>query len=58
MARVKVAEGESIDGALRRFKKVVQLSGKLREARRKERYEKPSDKRRREQSRRERRQSR
>jgi small subunit ribosomal protein S21 len=58
MARVEVAEGESLDGALRRFKKMVQLSGKLQEARRKERYEKPSDKRRREQRRRERRQSR
>ena len=58
MARVDVADGETIDGALRRFKKAMQHSGKLREARRKARYEKPSDKKRRLQSRRERRQRR
>ncbi len=58
MARVKVTEGESIEGALRRFRKAIQSSGKLKEARRKERYEKPSEKKHRLASRRERRQRR
>lgn len=40
--------GEGIDGALKRFKKAVMNSGITKEARMHERYEKPSDRRRRE----------
>jgi small subunit ribosomal protein S21 len=55
MAKVEVRENESIDSALRRFKKQIQRDGILQEARRKSRYEKPSDKRRRERAARKRR---
>ena len=48
MARVEVRDNESLDSALRRFKKQLQRDGILQEARRKSRYEKPSDRRRRE----------
>ena len=48
MAKVEVRDNESIDSALRRFKKQLQRDGTLQEARRKSRYEKPSDRRRRE----------
>lgn len=48
MAKVEVRDNESIDSALRRFKKQLQRSGVLQDARRKSRYEKPSDRRRRE----------
>jgi small subunit ribosomal protein S21 len=48
MAKVEVRDNESIDSALRRFKKQLQRDGILQEARRKSRYEKPSDRRRRE----------
>ena len=50
LAQVVVKPGESIDAALRRFKKQTMESGILKEARAHERYEKPSDKRRREQA--------
>jgi len=41
-----VKPGESIDQALRRFKKQIQQSGILKEYREHEYYEKPSDRRR------------
>ena len=46
MAQVQVRQNESLDQALRRFKKQLQQSGVLKEAREHEHYEKPSDKRR------------
>lgn len=50
MAQVIVKPGEGIDAALRRFKKQTMESGILKEARAHEHYEKPSDKRRREEA--------
>lgn len=58
MAKVEVRDNESLDSALRRFKKQLQRDGTLQEARRKSRYEKPSDRRRRERAARRRRQMR
>ena len=55
MTKVVVQEGETLDAALRRFRKDLERSGVLRDARRHEHYEKPSERKRREQSRRERR---
>lgn len=49
---VRVGKDESLDSALRRFKRQVKLSGILVDARRHEHYEKPSAKRRRKQNRR------
>ncbi len=43
MAEVRVGEGESIESALRRFKKKIQRAGILSEAKRREFYEKPSE---------------
>lgn len=48
MVQVIVKPGEPIDVALKRFKKAVMNSGITKEARMHERYEKPSDRRRRE----------
>ena len=45
MAEVRVKEGESLDSALRRFKRQVTRSGPLVELRKRECYEKPSVKR-------------
>ncbi len=45
MAEVKVKEGESLDSALRRFKRQCARSGILAELRKREHYEKPSVKR-------------
>ncbi|WP_341526309.1 30S ribosomal protein S21 [Nostoc sp. UHCC 0302] len=42
MAEVRLGENESIDSAIRRFKKKIQKAGILSEIRRRERYEKPS----------------
>ena len=42
MAEVKVGKNESLDNALRRFKKQMRMSGVLSEARKREHYEKPS----------------
>lgn len=42
MVEVRVGEGESIELALRRFKKKIQKAGILSEVKRRERYEKPS----------------
>lgn len=46
MTQVQVKQNESIDSALRRFKKQLQQAGILKEAREHEHYEKPSDKKR------------
>ena len=42
MAKTIVHENESVDGALRRFKRSVSRSGTLQEYRKREFYEKPS----------------
>ncbi|MBF2063858.1 MAG: 30S ribosomal protein S21 [Calothrix sp. C42_A2020_038] len=42
MAEVRLGENETIDSALRRFKKKIQKAGILSEVKRRERYEKPS----------------
>lgn len=47
MPEVKVGDNESLESALRRFKKKVQKAGTLSEVKRRERYEKPSVKRKR-----------
>ena len=39
---IKVGKNESLDNALRRFKKQCQKAGVLAEARKREHYEKPS----------------
>ena len=46
MAQVQVRQNESLDSALKRFKKALQETGVLQEAREHEHYEKPSDKKR------------
>ena len=46
MAQVQVRDNESIDSALRRFKKELEQAGILREVREHQHYEKPSDKKR------------
>lgn len=45
MTKTTIKNGESIDDALRRFKRSVSKSGTLRESRKREHYEKPSVKR-------------
>ena len=45
MAEIRVKEGESLDSALRRFKRQCQKSGIQAELRKRECYEKPSVKR-------------
>jgi small subunit ribosomal protein S21 len=47
LSEVRVGEGESIEAALKRFKKKIQKAGILSEIKRRERYEKPSVKRKR-----------
>ncbi|MBA7611783.1 30S ribosomal protein S21 [subsurface metagenome] len=47
MAKIEVREHESIEEALRRFKRALQKSGILSEAKKRRHYEKPSEKRRR-----------
>lgn len=42
MSEVKVGENESLDNALRRFKRKCQRAGVLSEVRKREHYEKPS----------------
>lgn len=42
MTKIKVRHGESLDQALRRFNREVQKAGILQEVRLRERYEKPS----------------
>ena len=45
MSEIKVQKGESLDSALRRFKRSFQKAGVLSEVRKREHYEKPSVKR-------------
>ena len=47
MSEVRVNEDENIENALKRFKKKIQKAGILSEIKRRERYEKPSVKRKR-----------
>ena len=47
MAEIRVKENETLDSALRRFKRQCQKSGVLTELRKREPYEKPSVKRKR-----------
>ncbi|MGI6558744.1 MAG: 30S ribosomal protein S21 [Limnochordia bacterium] len=42
MSEVRVGKNESLDRALRRFKRSCQRAGVLREVRKREHYEKPS----------------
>ncbi|MBR4395717.1 MAG: 30S ribosomal protein S21 [Eubacteriaceae bacterium] len=42
MSEVKVREGESLESALKRFKKKTALAGIMAEIRKREHYEKPS----------------
>ena len=42
MPEVRVGDNESIESALKRFKKKIQKAGILSEIKRRERYEKPS----------------
>jgi small subunit ribosomal protein S21 len=42
MTEVRLGENESIESALKRFKKKIQKAGILSEIKRRERYEKPS----------------
>lgn len=44
MTGVKVRDGESFESALRRFKKMCERAGILSEIRKREHYEKPSEK--------------
>ncbi|MCL6629285.1 MAG: 30S ribosomal protein S21 [Armatimonadetes bacterium] len=46
MAQVQVRPNESLDSALKRFKKELEQAGVLKEAREHQHYEKPSDKKR------------
>ena len=45
MSEVRIRENESLESALRRFKRMTARSGVLAEARQREHYEKPSVKR-------------
>jgi len=47
LPQVQIRDNESLENALKRFKRSLQQHGVLEEARRHERYEKPSDRRRR-----------
>lgn len=47
MAEIELSPGESIESALKRFKKKIQKAGILSEVKRRERYETPSAKRKR-----------
>ena len=47
MAKVVAGQNESFESLLKRFSKKVQQAGTLSEARRREHFEKPSDKRKR-----------
>lgn len=47
MTSIRIRDNESFEGALKRFKKMVEKSGVLTELRKREYYEKPSVKRKR-----------
>ncbi len=44
MAEVVIGKNESIDNALRRFKRIVEKEGIIAELRKRDHYEKPSEK--------------
>ena len=44
MAEVMIGENETLDNALRRFKRLVEKEGIISELRKRDHYEKPSDK--------------
>ncbi len=44
MAEVVIGKNESIDNALRRFKRIVEREGIIAELRKRDHYEKPSEK--------------
>ncbi len=46
MSEIEIRKGESFESALRRFKRKIEQEGILREIRRRERYEKPSERKR------------
>lgn len=52
MAKVVISENESVRDALRRFKKICDKEGIINQSKRNAYYEKPSERRRREESRR------
>jgi small subunit ribosomal protein S21 len=52
LAQIQVRQNESIDSALKRFKKALEQSGILQEYKRHTHYEKPSERRRRQKLRR------
>jgi small subunit ribosomal protein S21 len=52
LAQIQVRQNESIDSALKRFKKALEQSGILQEYKRHTHYEKPSERRRRQKMRR------
>lgn len=43
MTRIKVRNGETLEQALRRFNRMVHKEGILKDAKKKDRYEKPSE---------------
>lgn len=47
MSQIKIKENESLDSALKRFKRQTSRDGVIQEARKREHYEKPSVKRKR-----------
>lgn len=49
MSRIEIAPGESMEKALRRFKKKIERDGLLKLLKARKHYEKPSEKRRRKQ---------
>ncbi len=55
MVKLRLRDNESVNDAVRRFRKLVEHSGIKKEMRRREYYEKPSDQKRRERRRAERR---
>jgi small subunit ribosomal protein S21 len=40
--RIQLRQGEHVQAAIRRFKKIIERSGLMREVRRREHYQKPS----------------
>jgi small subunit ribosomal protein S21 len=46
MSRVEIAPGESLEKALRRFKKKIEREGVLKQLKARKHYEKPSDRKR------------
>jgi len=47
MSRIEIGQGESLEKALRRFKKKIEREGTLKQLKTRKHYEKPSEKKRR-----------